>query len=136
MADNYLDKQYADYQARKSAMKPGASVSKARQAMWQVAEIVMPSVDDEAMRQFYVEAFRGEVAADGSVEFDNGMRLRFQSPTGSPIEFSIRMASVYQHEQLLKRLASKGITPEDGMIIDPSGNRLQIIHSSLLTSNF
>ena len=51
MADNFLEKQYADYQSRKSAMKSGPQ-RKAHQALWHVAEIIMSSTDDEAMRQF------------------------------------------------------------------------------------
>ena len=125
MADNYLEKQYADYQARKSAINSGATVKK-RQSMWQISELLLPSVDDVAMQQFYVVAFCGTLAPDGSVEFDNGMRLRFQSAASAPVQFTIRMASVYQREQLINRLATQGITPTDGIIFDPSGNKIQI----------
>ena len=126
MADNYLEKQYADYQARKSAMKPGASVSKARQAMWQVAEIEMPSTDDVAMQQFYVEVFGGE-SDTGGVQFDNGLCVRFVPYSGSNQTLTIRMASRYQYEQLLRRIESMGIISVDGTMFDTSGNRITII---------
>ena len=125
MADNYLEKQYADYQARKSAMQSGAQ-RKLRTAMWQVAELVVPSVDDARMCEFYAEVFCGTIVAADAVEFDNGMRLRFQSAIGAPIQFAIRMASRYQYEQLLRRLAERGIVVEDDVVVDPSWNRLQI----------
>ncbi len=125
MADNYLEKQYADYQARKSVMQSGAQ-RKSRTAMWQVAELVLPSVDDARMCEFYAELFCGTIVATDMVEFDNGMRMRFQSAMDAPIQFAIRMASRYQYEQLLRRLDGKGISVEDGVVVDPSGNRLQI----------
>ena len=125
MADNYLEKQYADYQARKSAMQSGAQ-RKLRTAMWQVAELVVPSVDDARMCEFYAEVFCGTIVAADAVEFDNGMRLRFQSAIGAPIQFAIRMASHYQYEQLLRRLAERGVVVEDDVVLDPSWNRLQI----------
>ena len=125
MADNFLEKQYADYQARKSAIQTGAQ-RKTRQAMWHVAEIIMPSIDDEAMRQFYIELFGGEPHERG-VQFDNGLLIRFDSQVATKQTITIRMDSRYQYEQLLKRLESKNITIEDGTIFDPSGNRLQII---------
>ena len=126
MADNYLEKQYADYQSRKSAMQAGAQ-RKSRTAMWQVAELVVPSVDDARMCEFYAELFCGTIVATDAVEFDNGMRVRFQSATGAPLQFAIRMASRYQYEQLLRRLAERGIVVEDDVVVDPSGNRVQII---------
>ena len=125
MADNYLEKQYADYQSRKSAMQAGAQ-RKSRTAMWQVAELVVPSVDDARMCEFYADLFCGTIVATDAVEFDNGMRMRFQSAIDAPIQFAIRMASRYQYEQLMNRLGAMGVVIEDGIVIDPSGNRLQI----------
>lgn len=125
MADNYLEKQYADYQSRKSAMQAGAQ-RKSRTAMWQVAELVVPSVDNAQMCEFYATLFCGTIIADDVVEFDNGMRLHFQPATGAIITFGIRMASRYQYEQLLRRLAERGTVVEDAVVLDPSGNRLQI----------
>lgn len=125
MADNYLEKQYADYQSRKSAMQAGAQ-RKSRTAMWQVAELVVPSVDNAQMCEFYATLFCGTIIADDVVEFDNGMRLHFQPAIDAPIQFAIRMASRYQYEQLLRRLAERGTVVEDGIVLDPSGNRLQI----------
>lgn len=126
VADNFLEKQYADYQSRKSAMKVGTQ-RKVRQAMWQIVAIALPSIDNVAMQHFYVNLFGGELAADGSVEFDNGLRLRFQSDIGAPTEFVIRMASNYQYEQLMNRLSAMGIVIEDGTIFDPSNNKIAII---------
>lgn len=126
MADNYLEKQYADYQSRKSAMQAGAQ-RKSRTAMWQVAELVVPSVDNAQMCEFYATLFCGTIIADDVVEFDNGMRLHFQPATGAIITFGIRMASRYQYEQLLRRLAERGTVVEDDVVLDPSGNRLQIV---------
>ena len=126
MADNYLEKHYADYQSRKSAMQAGVQ-RKSRTAMWQVAELVVPSTDDARMCEFYAELFCGTIVATDAVEFDNGMRMRFQSAIDAPIQFAIRMASRYQYEQLLRRLAERGIVVEDTVVFDPSGNRLQII---------
>ena len=126
MADNYLEKHYADYEARKQAYRQGGAVRASRTAMWQVAELVLPSVDDARMCEFYAELFCGTIVAEDAVEFDNGMRLRFQSAIRAPIQFAVRMASRYQSEQLLKRLEDKGIAVEDGVVVDPSGNRLQI----------
>lgn len=126
MADNYLEKQYADYQSRKSAMQAGAQ-RKSRTAMWQVAELVVPSVDNAQMCEFYATLFCGTIIANDVVEFDNGMRLHFQPATGATITFGIRMASRYQCEQLFKRLAERGIAmDDDGIVVDPSWNRLQI----------
>ena len=125
MADNYLEKQYADYQARKSAMQSGAQ-RKSRTAMWQVAELVVPSVDDARMCEFYAELFCGTIVDVDVVEFDNGMRLRFQPAVGCTITFGIRMASRYQSEQLHRRLLDRGIVVDDDVVVDPSGNRLQI----------
>ena len=128
MADNYLEKHYADYESRKAAMKRGGVAKSSRTAMWQVAELVVPSVDDAQMCEFYATLFCGTIIADDVVEFDNGMRLRFQSATSAPLQFAIRMASRYQYEQLLKRLAERGIAmDDDGIVVDPSWNRLQII---------
>ena len=126
MADNYLEKHYADYESRKAAMKRGGVAKSSRTAMWQVAELVVPSVDDAQMCQFYATLFCGTIIADDVVEFDNGMRLHFHSATGAPLQFAIRMASRYQYEQLLRRLAERGIVVEDDVVVDPSGNRLQI----------
>ena len=125
MADNFLEKQYADYQARKSAMQSGAQ-RKSRQAMWQVSEIVMPSTDDEAMRQFYIELFGGEYHERG-VQFDNGLILRFESQVDTKQNITIRMASRYQYEQLLHRLTQRGIPHDNGTILDPSGNKIVIV---------
>jgi hypothetical protein len=36
------------------------------------------------------------------------------------------MASRYQSEQLHHRLVDRGIVVEDDVVVDPSGNRLQI----------
>lgn len=126
MADNYLEKHYADYESRKVAMKRGGVAKSSRTAMWQVAELVVPSVDNAQMCEFYATLFCGTIIADDVVVFDNGMRLHFQPATGATITFGIRMASRYQCEQLLKRLAERGIAVEDGLIVDPTGNRLQI----------
>ena len=125
MADNFLEKQYADYQARKSAMQSGAQ-RKLRQAMWQVSEIIMPSTDDEAMRQFYIELFGGEYHERG-VQFDNGLILRFESQVDTKQNITIRMASRYQYEQLLHRLTQRGIPHDNGTILDPSGNKIVIV---------
>ena len=125
MADNFLEKQYADYQARKSAMQSGAQ-RKSRQAMWQVSEIIMSSTDDEAMRQFYMELFGGEYHERG-VQFDNGLILRFESQVDTKQNITIRMASRYQYEQLLHRLTQRGIPHDNGTILDPSGNKIVIV---------
>ena len=125
MADNYLEKQYADYQARKSAMQSGAQ-RKLRQAMWQVSEIIMSSADEEAMRQFYIELFGGEYHERG-VQFDNGLILRFESQVDTKQNITIRMASRYQYEQLLHRLTQRGIPHDNGTILDPSGNKIVIV---------
>ncbi|MBR4155009.1 MAG: hypothetical protein IKT96_06675 [Paludibacteraceae bacterium] len=125
MADNFLEKQYADYQARKSAMQSGAQ-RKSRQAMWQVSEIIMSSTDDEAMRQFYIELFGGEYHERG-VQFDNGLILRFESQVDTKQNITIRMASRYQYEQLLHRLTQRGIPHDNGTILDPSGNKIVIV---------
>ena len=125
MADNYLEKQYADYQSRKATMKSGMQ-RKAHQAMWQVAELQIPSTDDVAMQQFYVEVFGGAIDGCG-VRFDNGLRLQFIPFTGVNQQFTIRMASHYQYEQLHRRLATMGIVSTDGTIFDVSGNRITII---------
>ena len=125
MADNFLEKQYADYQSRKSAMKSGPQ-RKAHQALWHVAEIIMSSTDDEAMRQFYIELFGGEYHERG-VQFDNGLLLRFDSSICMKQIITIRMASQYQYEQLLKRLATNHIPASDGTILDPSGNKIVIV---------
>ena len=126
MADNYLEKHYDDYQARKQAYRQGGASRALRTAMWQVAELVVPSTDDARMCEFYAELFWGTIVATDAVEFDNGMRMRFQSAIDAPIQFAIRMASRYQYEQLLRRLAERGIVVEDDVVLDPSGNRVQI----------
>ena len=125
MADNFLEKQYADYQARKSAMQSGAQ-RKSRQAMWQVSEIIMSSTDDEAMRQFYIELFGGEYHERG-VQFDNGLIMRFESQVDTKQNITIRMASRYQYEQLLHRLTQRGIPHDNGTILDPSSNKIVIV---------
>ena len=125
MADNFLEKQYADYQSRKSAMKSGPQ-RKAHQALWHVAEIIMSSTDDEAMRQFYIELFGGEYHERG-VQFDNGLILRFESQVDTKQNITIRMASRYQYEQLLHRLTQRGIPHDNGTILDPSGNKIVIV---------
>ena len=125
MADNFLEKQYADYQARKSAMQSGAQ-RKLRQAMWQVSEIIMSSTDDEAMRQFYIELFGGEYHERG-LQFDNGLIMRFESQVDTKQNITIRMASRYQYEQLLHRLTQRGIPHDNGTILDPSGNKIVIV---------
>ena len=125
MADNYLEKQYADYQARKSAMQSGAQ-RKSRQAMWQVSEIIMSSTDDEVMRQFYIELFGGEYHERG-VQFDNGLIIRFESSPYMKQIINIRMASRYQYEQFLHRLTQRGIPHDNGTILDPSGNKIAIV---------
>lgn len=125
MADNFLEKQYADYQARKSAMQTGAQ-RKSRQAMWQVSEIIMSSTDDEAMRQFYIELFGGEHHERG-VQFDNGLILCFESQVDTKQNITIRMASRYQYEQLLHRLTQRGIPHDNGTILDSSGNKIVIV---------
>lgn len=126
MADNYLEKHYADYEARKQAYRQGGARKVARRAMWQVATIVLPSVDDVAMQEFYVNLFGGE-ATDGGVVFDNGLRLEIVSKKAdSIVKFAISMASQYQHEQLIRRLSEAGVTVEDGRVFDPSGNEILI----------
>ena len=125
MADNFLEKQYADYQARKSAMQSGAQ-RKSRQAMWQVSEIIMSSTDDEVMRQFYIELFGGEYHERG-VQFDNGLIIRFESSPYMKQIINIRMASRYQYEQFLHRLTQRGIPHDNGTILDPSGNKIVIV---------
>ena len=125
MADNFLEKQYADYQARKSAMQSGAQ-RKLRQAMWQVSEIIMSSTGDEAMRQFYIELFGGEYHERG-VQFDNGLIMRFESQVDTKQNITIRMASRYQYEQLIHRLTQRGIPHDNGTILDPSGNKIVIV---------
>ena len=125
MADNFLEKQYADYQSRKSAMKSGPQ-RKAHQALWHVAEIIMSSTDDEAMRQFYIELFGGEYHERG-VQFDNGLIIRFESSPYMKQIINIRMASRYQYEQFLHRLTQRGIPHDNGTILDPSGNKIVIV---------
>ena len=125
MADNFLEKQYADYQARKSAMQSGTQ-RKSRQAMWQVSEIIMSSTDDEVMRQFYIELFGGEYHERG-VQFDNGLIIRFESSPYMKQIINIRMASRYQYEQFLHRLTQRGIPHDNGTILDPSGNKIAIV---------
>ena len=127
MADNYLEKHYADYEARKQAYRQGGARKAARRAMWQVAVIVLPSNDDVAMLEFYVNLFGGEADGDNAVVFDNGLRLDFVSKNADFIvKFAISMASQYQHEQLLLRLSEAGVAVEDGRVLDPSGNEILI----------
>lgn len=127
MADNYLEKHYADYEARKQAYRQGAARKAARRAMWQVAKIVLPSVDDVAMQEFYVNLFGGEADGDSAVAFDNGLRLAFAPKNAdSIVKFAISMASQYQLEQLIRRLMEAGVAIEDGRVLDPSGNEILI----------
>lgn len=127
MADNYLEKHYADYEARKQAYRQGGARKAARRAMWQVATIVLPSVDDVAMQEFYVNLFGGEADGDSAVAFDNGLRLEFVSKNAdSIVKFAISMASQYQLEQLIRRLLEAGVAVEGGRVLDPSGNEILI----------
>ena len=127
MADNYLEKHYADYEARKQAYRQGGARKVARRAMWQVATIVLPSVDDVAMQEFYVNLFGGEADGDSAVAFDNGLRLEFAPKNvDSIVKFAISMASQYQLEQLIRRLMEAGVAIEDGRVLDPSGNEILI----------
>ena len=127
MADNYLEKHYADYEARKQAYRQGGARKAARRAMWQVATIVLPSVDDVAMQEFYVNLFGGEADGDSAVAFDNGLRLEFAPKNADFIvKFAISMASQYQLEQLIRRLMEAGVAVEDGRVLDPSGNEILI----------
>lgn len=127
MADNYLEKHYADYEARKQAYRQGGARKAVRRAMWQVATIVLPSVDDVAMQEFYVNLFGGEADGDSAVTFDNGLRLEFVSKNADFIvKFAISMASQYQLEQLIRRLLEAGVAVEDGRVLDPSGNEILI----------
>jgi len=127
MADNYLEKHYADYQARKQAYRQGGARKATRRAMWHVATIVLPSIDDVTMREFYVNIFGGEIDGDSVVMFDNGLRLEFESKNADFIvKFTISMVSQYQHEQLIRRLSEAGVTVEDGRVFDPSGNEISI----------
>ena len=126
MADNYLEKHYADYEVRKQAYRQGGARKAVRRAMWQVAVIVLPSVDDVAMQEFYVNLFGGE-ATDGGVVFDNGLRLEFVPKNADFIvKFAISMASQYQLEQLIRRLLEAGVAVEGGRVLDPSGNEILI----------
>ena len=127
MADNYLEKHYADYEARKQAYRQGGARKAARRAMWQVATIVLPSVDDVVMQEFYVNLFGGEADGDSAVAFDNGLRLEFAPKNAdSIVKFAISMASQYQLEQLIRRLSEAGVAIEDGRVLDPSGNEILI----------
>ena len=95
--------------------------------MWQVAKIVLPSVDDVAMQEFYVNLFGGEADGDSAVAFDNGLRLEFAPKNAdSIVKFAISMASQYQLEQLIRRLSEAGVAVEDGRVLDPSGNEILI----------
>ena len=127
MADNYLEKHYADYEARKQAYRQGGARKAVRRAMWQVAVIVLPSNDDVAMLEFYVNIFGGEADGCSAVMFDNGLRLEFVPQKADFIvKFAISMASQYQHEQLLRRLSGVGVAVEEGRVFDPSGNEILI----------
>lgn len=127
MADNYLEKHYADYEARKQAYRQGGARKAVRRAVWQVATIVLPSVDDVAMQEFYVNLFGGEADGDSAVAFDNGLRLEFAPKNAdSIVKFAISMASQYQLEQLIRRLSEAGVAIEDGRVLDPSGNEILI----------
>jgi hypothetical protein len=61
------------------------------------------------------------------VQFDNGLLLCFDATISAQHPLTIRMASQYQYEQLLKRLATNHIPASDGIIIDPSGNKIVIV---------
>ncbi len=127
MADNYLEKHYADYQARKQAYRQGGVRKAARRAMWQVATIVLPSTDDVAMQEYYVNIFGGESDGSSAVVFDNGLRLEFESKVvDAVVKFAISMASQYQHELLLRRLSEAHIVIENDKLLDPSGNEISI----------
>ena len=127
MADNYLEKHYADYEARKQAYRQGGARKVLHRAMWQVATIVLPSTDDAAMQDFYVNIFGGEPDGDNAVVFDNGLRLEFVPKNADFIvKFAISMASQYQREQLLRRLSEAHIAIENNIILDPSGNEILI----------
>ena len=127
MADNYLEKHYADYEARKHAYRQGGARKAMRRAMWQVATIVLPSNNDVAMQRFYVELFGGEVV-DGGVVFDNGLQLDFVPKRGnSVVKIIIAMASQYQREQMFRRLAEANVDIDsEGVVCDPSGNEVVI----------
>lgn len=127
MADNYLEKHYADYEVRKQAYRQGGARKTMRRAMWQVAMIVLPSTDDLAMQYFYVNIFGGEADGDSAVVFDNGLRFEFVPKNADFIvKFAMSMASQYQHEQLLRRLSEAHIVIENNTILDPSGNEILI----------
>ena len=127
MADNYLEKHYADYEARKQAYRQGGVRKAVHRAMWQVATIVLPSTDDVAMQDFYVNIFGGEPDGDTAVVFDNGLRLEFEPKNiDFIVKFAISMVSQYQLEQLIRRLLDAGIVIENDKIIDPSGNEIRI----------
>lgn len=127
MADNYLEKHYADYQARKQAYRQGGARKATRRAMWHVATIVLPSNDDVAMQDFYVNIFGGEPDGNNAVVFDNGLRLDFVPKNAdSIVKFAISMASQYQREQLFRRLSEAGVAVEEGWVFDPSGNEILI----------
>ena len=127
MADNYLEKHYADYEARKQAYRQGGTRKAVRRAMWQVAVIVLPSNDDVAMQEFYVNIFGGEVDGNNAVVFDNGLRLEFVPKNAdSIVKFAISMVSQYQREQLFHRLSEAGVAVEEGRVFDPSGNEILI----------
>ena len=127
MADNYLEKHYADYEVRKQAYRQGGARKAVRRAMWQVATIVLPSTDDVAMQEFYVNIFGGEPDGNNAVVFDNGLRLEFVLKNADFIvKFAISMVSQYQREQLIRRLMEAGVAVEDGRVLDPSGNEILI----------
>jgi hypothetical protein len=46
------------------------------------------------------------------------------------------MASRYQYEQLLRRLAERGIEVEEDVVVDPSGNRVQITDNRLQITDY
>ena len=125
MADNYLEKHYAEYEARKMTYRQG-SVRKVHRAMWHISKIVLPSINDITMQNFYVNIFGGE-PHNNSVTFDNGLRLEFTpKETDAVICFEVAMVSQYQREQLIRRLSEEGIVIKDGKFCDPSGNEIVI----------
>ncbi len=127
MADNYLEKHYADYEARKQAYRQGGAHKAVRRAMWQVATIVLPSTDDVAMQGFYVNIFGGELDGNNAVVFDNGLRLDFVPKNADFIvKYAISMVSQYQREQLFRRLSEAGVAVEEERVFDPSGNEILI----------
>lgn len=127
MADNYLEKHYADYESRKSAYRRSGGSKGLKKALWQIGTIVIPSVDDAKMEEFYAEMLGG-VRCDDGVMFDNGVKVVFATKNGDFIvNFGITMASKYQYEQLIARLENMGVAVINGSVTDPSGNCINIV---------